>query len=99
MGDFFRVEISDLDRLLRQLVQSQQELNTALNAMRDTGPKTTGSKALDHACNDFQNSWGDEIKMLAEGTEQIATGLDEVRKNYAESEQGIAGALRPGAAA
>ncbi|MDH6128516.1 hypothetical protein [Kitasatospora sp. GP82] len=99
MGDFFRVEIGDLDRLLQQLQQSQQELHTALNAMRDTGPKTTGSKALDHACDDFQHGWGDEIKMLAEGTEQISTGLNEVRKNYAESEQGINDALRPRSAA
>ncbi|MFJ6214584.1 type VII secretion target [Streptomyces sp. NPDC092296] len=99
MGDYFHVELNGLDRLLQQLEQGQQDMRTALDAMRDTGPKTTGSKALDHACDEFHDSWDDAIKKIADGTEQIATRLRETRTCYAATEQAIRDALAGGAAA
>ncbi|MER8185783.1 type VII secretion target [Kitasatospora sp. NPDC094015] len=89
MGDYFRVEVQDLDRLLQQLKQSQEDLRSALNAMRDTGPKTTGSKTLDHACDEFHDSWDDAIKKIADGTAQLEDRLTETRKGYAETEEAI----------
>ncbi|WP_458245974.1 hypothetical protein [Streptomyces sp. MAI_2237] len=59
MGAGFKVEIPELDRLVRELHRSQEEMRSALNALRDTGPKTTGSKELDNACDEFHDSWDD----------------------------------------
>ncbi len=94
MGDYFRVEVSELDRLLQQLKQSQDDMRTALNAMRDTGPKTTGSKSLDHACDDFHDSWQDAIKLMSDGTAQIEEKLRETTKDYSETDRAIAEAFK-----
>ncbi|MEV4611397.1 hypothetical protein AB0K43_02175 [Kitasatospora sp. NPDC049258] len=98
MGDYFRVEVQDLDRLLQQLKQSQEDLRSALDAMRDTGPRTTGSKTLDHACDEFHDSWDDAIKKIADGTAQLEGRLQETRKGYAETEEAIRSAFTGAAA-
>jgi hypothetical protein len=99
MGDYFRVEVHELDRLLQQLSGGQSDLSTALNTMRDIGPKSTGSKSLDHACDDFHDSWDDAIKLIADGIGQIEGKLRETAKDYTETEQAIRDALTKGAAA
>jgi hypothetical protein len=99
MGDYFSVELQSLDKLLQQLTSSQDELRTALNALRDTGVRTTGSQALDHACDEFHDSWDDAIKKIADGTEKIESGLRLVCKSYGETERTLTDALKGGGAA
>ncbi len=65
MGAGFKVEVSELDGLVRELYRSQEEMRAALNAVRDTGPRTTGSKELDNACDRFHDSWDEAIKKIA----------------------------------
>ncbi|MFJ8045328.1 WXG100 family type VII secretion target [Kitasatospora sp. NPDC096147] len=96
MGSQFKVETGRLDQLINDLHRSQDEMRTALNAMRDTGPKTTGSKALDHACDEFHDSWDDAIKKIADGTQQIEEGLKITKQAYEETEQAIRDALTGG---
>ncbi|MFJ8437588.1 hypothetical protein [Kitasatospora griseola] len=89
MGAYFRVEVSELDRLVKQLKSSQQDMREALRAMKDTGPKTTGSKNLDHACDDFNDSWQDAITRISQGVEALEGKLQETCKSYAETDQAI----------
>ncbi|WP_231591141.1 hypothetical protein [Saccharothrix sp. ST-888] len=89
--------MNELDRLLQQLHQSQDDLRSALNAMRDTGPKSTGSKSLDRACDDFHDSWNDAIKLISNGTDQIEEKLRETADDYTGTEQAIRDALGKGA--
>ncbi|MFI5534364.1 WXG100 family type VII secretion target [Kitasatospora sp. NPDC051853] len=96
MGSQFKVETGRLDKLIADLHRSQDEMRTALNAMRDTGPKTTGSTALDHACDEFHDSWDDAIKKIADGTQQIEEGLKLTKQAYEETEQAIRDAFAGG---
>ncbi|MFJ1794533.1 hypothetical protein [Kitasatospora griseola] len=89
MGAYFRVEVSELDRLVKQLKSSQQDMREALRAMKDTGPKTTGSKNLDHACDDFNDSWQDAITRISQGVEALEGKLQETCKSYSETDQAI----------
>ncbi|MER8186244.1 type VII secretion target [Kitasatospora sp. NPDC094015] len=97
MGSFFSVEIGDLDTLIADLHRSQDNLRTALDAMRDTGPKSTGSQSLDHACDEFHDSWDDAIKKIADGTQQVEEGLNITKKAYAETDQALRDAFSDGA--
>ncbi|MGP2439255.1 WXG100 family type VII secretion target [Streptomyces sp. JW3] len=89
MGAGFKVEIGELDSLVRELHASQDEMRTALSALRDTGPKSTGSKALDNACDEFHDSWDDAIGKIADGTQTIEDGLKKTRDTYQEVESAL----------
>ncbi|MCL6672723.1 WXG100 family type VII secretion target [Streptomyces panaciradicis] len=89
MGAGFKVEISELDGLVRELHRSQEEMRSALSALRDTGPKTTGSKELDNACDEFHDSWDDAITKIAEGTQSIEDGLKKTRDTYRDVESAL----------
>ncbi|MER6016018.1 WXG100 family type VII secretion target [Streptomyces bluensis] len=89
MGAGFKVEISELDGLVRELHRSQDEMRAALTALRDTGPKTTGSKELDNACDEFHDSWDDAITKIAEGTQAIEDGLKKTRDTYRDVETAL----------
>ncbi|MFC7308682.1 WXG100 family type VII secretion target [Streptomyces monticola] len=64
-------------------------MRSALNELRDTGPKTTGSKDLDNACDEFHDSWDDAIKKIADGTQKIEDGLKQTRDTYRDVEAAI----------
>ncbi|MGR8007654.1 WXG100 family type VII secretion target [Streptomyces hypolithicus] len=96
MGAGFKVEIGELDGLVRELHRSQEEMRSALNALRDTGPKTTGSKELDNACDEFHDSWDDAIKKIADGTQVIEDKLKQTRDTYRDVEAAIRDGLGGG---
>ncbi|MCZ2524854.1 WXG100 family type VII secretion target [Streptomyces sp. HB2AG] len=98
MGDHFKVEVEDLDRLLKQLHSSQDDMRSALNALKEVGPKSTGSEALDNACDEFHDSWDNAITKIADGTGQIEEKLKATKKNYEATEQAIRDALTKGGA-
>ncbi|WP_425828799.1 WXG100 family type VII secretion target [Streptomyces fractus] len=97
MGDHFKVEVDELDQLIRQLHQSQDSMRKALSSMRDTGPKSTGSKSLDNACDEFHDSWDDAITKIADGTQQIEDKLRTTKSNYQATEEAIRDAMSKGA--
>jgi signal transduction histidine kinase len=93
MGDHFSVEVQDLDRLLKQLHNSQDDMRKALGALKEVGPKSTGSQALDNACDEFHDSWDTAIKKIADGTQQIEEKLRATKDNYEATEQVIRDAM------
>lgn len=97
MGDHFTVEVEDLDRLLAQLHASQDDMRKALGALKEVGPKSTGSEALDNACDEFHDSWDNAIQRIADGTEKIEDKLRTTKKNYEATEQAIRDAMQKGA--
>ncbi|WP_344327125.1 type VII secretion target [Streptomyces macrosporus] len=89
MGGRLHVEQQELDDLLKQLHTSQDQMRKALNALRDIGPKSTGSQALDNACDEIHDSWDDAIGKIADGTKAIEDALRATKNNYAATEQAI----------
>ncbi|WP_101258005.1 WXG100 family type VII secretion target [Streptomyces barkulensis] len=89
MGGRLSVEQTELDDLLKQLNTSRDQMRKALNALRDIGPKSTGSKALDNACEEIHDSWDDAIDKIADGTDAIEDALRATKNNYAATEQAI----------
>jgi peptidoglycan hydrolase CwlO-like protein len=89
VGDHFKVEVNDLDRLIKELHNSQDNMRKALNALKDVGPKSTGSEALDNACDEFHDSWDNAIKKIADGTQAIEERLKQTKNNYEQTEQAI----------
>ena len=73
-------------------------MQKALAALKDVGPKGTGSEVLDHACDEFHCSWDDAIKKIADSTQLIEEKLKVTKQNYEVTEQAIRDALHKGAA-
>lgn len=89
MGGYFKVEVEDLGRLLQDLGDSQENLRKALDAMKDTGPKSTGAEALDNACDEFHDSWDNVIRKIADGTQEIEDRLRQVKQGYESTEHAL----------
>ncbi|PJE99212.1 hypothetical protein CUT44_05445 [Streptomyces carminius] len=89
MSGRLHVEQQELDRLLKQLNTSRDQMRKALDALRDIGPKSTGSQALDNACEEIHDSWDDAIGKIADGTDAIEKMLRSTRNNYEATEQAI----------
>lgn len=93
MGAHLKVESQQLDRLLKQLHDSQDEMRRALNSLRDIGPKSTGSEALDNACEELHDSWDDAIDKISDGTGQIEKMVHSTKKGYDGIEHAIHDAI------
>lgn len=93
-----KVEQEELDGLLTQLHDSQDEMRKALQALEEIGPKTTGSEALDNACEEIHDSWDDAIDKIADGTGAIEKLLKSTKNNYEATEQAIREAFEKAAA-
>ncbi|HZG02886.1 MAG TPA: type VII secretion target [Streptomyces sp.] len=89
MGGRLNVERQELDRLLTRLHDSQDQMRKALKALRDIGPKSTGSQALDNACEEIHDSWDDAIGKIADGTDAIEKMLRSTKNNYEATERAI----------
>jgi hypothetical protein len=94
----FRVDAGQLDQLARQLGESTGSMAAAMRSMESTGPKTTGSKRLDHACDDFQEKWEYGLKQLAQTVEAVTKGLDQTVAAYRQTEAALT-AMYQGASA
>ncbi|WP_030904072.1 type VII secretion target [Streptomyces sp. NRRL F-5126] len=93
MVDRLKVEAESLGRLLKQLHDSQDDLRKALSAMEDIGPKSTGSVELDHACDEFHDSWDDVIGKIADGTGAIEDKLRATKNDFEATEEAIRAAF------
>ncbi|WP_063857225.1 MULTISPECIES: hypothetical protein [unclassified Kitasatospora] len=98
MTSDFRVDVGQLDLLARQLGESTGSMGAAMRAMETTGPKTTGSKRLDHACDDFQEKWEYGLKQLTQTVQAVTNGLDRTVTAYQQTEAALA-AVYQGASA
>lgn len=85
----FRVDIEGLDSLSNNLTRSSENLEQALNAMRDIGSESLGYRGLDQACADFRETWQTGLKKVEECTGKLTKGLDSAKKDYAELEKQI----------
>ena len=72
MGDYFDVDLGVLSEFADSLRRSTDLMDQALNAMRDTGPKTLGSHNLDHAADSFQDTWRYGLGKLKDTTKGTA---------------------------
>ncbi|WP_031508383.1 hypothetical protein [Streptomyces megasporus] len=99
MGGRLNVEQQELDRLPKQPNTSRTGMRKALNALRTIGPKSTGSKALDNACEEIHDSRDDAIDKIDDGTDAIGEMLESTKDNHAATEQATREAFqkaRPG---
>ncbi|MFF3343247.1 hypothetical protein [Streptomyces flavidovirens] len=100
MTGYFRVELDALSHLATQLGECADEMRSAMKLLRDIGPKGSGSAELEEACDDFQDSWGYGIGLIADATGGVTEGLAQTHKLYVALEQKVAeGFQGPGKAA
>lgn len=96
MGDYFRVEVEELDRLALLLRQSRDDLLAALAELREVGPVSeSGSAMLDRAGGEFSDGWASALGRIAEAAEQIENGLRDTRREYLASEEAIRASFGP----
>jgi len=93
MAGNFQVETDRLESLSRELRDGVGSMGAAMHSMETTGPKTTGSKELDHACDDFQEKWEYGLKQLRKSTESVAKALEATARAYRQTDEELARAF------
>lgn len=96
MRDQFKAVDSDLNRLLKQLHVGRDEMRTALSVLKGTGPKSTGSEALDDACDESYDSWDSVTDKVTDGVQEIQEKLRATKNEDKATEEAIRDAMQKG---
>ncbi|WP_329311760.1 hypothetical protein [Streptomyces sp. NBC_01262] len=90
MAGYYKVELEALAQLTTKLGECADEMRSAMALLKDIGPKGSGFADLEKACDDFQDSWGYGIGLIADATGGITEGLSATHTLYETMEQNIA---------
>ncbi|MEV6739863.1 hypothetical protein AB0N14_24155 [Streptomyces sp. NPDC051104] len=90
MAGYYKVELDSLAGLITQLGECVDEMRSAMRALKDIGLKGTGLAELEKACDDFQESWGYGIGLIADAADGVTKGLAETKNAYEAIEKKIA---------
>lgn len=90
MAGYYKVELDSLVSLTKQLGECADEMRSAMRELKDIGPKGAGFAELEKACDDFQESWGYGIGLIADAAGGVTKGLAETKNIYEAIEEKIA---------
>ncbi len=82
MAGSYRVELDVLSHLATRLGECADDMRAAMKLLKDIGPKGSGFAELEKACEDFQDSWGQGIGLIADATGGVTEGLAQTHKLY-----------------
>jgi uncharacterized protein YukE len=94
MSSGYAVELGALQRLNKDLKTCADEMNHALKALEEIGPKGLGYDFLDEACYYYQDEWDNGLSRIKEIAEDLKDKVDYIGKNYAKAESGVIDALK-----
>jgi uncharacterized protein YukE len=94
MSSGYAVELEALRRLNKDLETCTSELDHALKALKEVGPKGLGYDFLDDACAYFQDKWDNGLSRIEEIAGDLKDKIDQIGKNYAKAESGVIDALK-----
>lgn len=87
MGSFFQVDLDVLKEFVSALRQSDDHLQTALQAMATAGDgNQVGTDDLNAAAEDFQKSWHYGVKQIGSMVKQTGDGVDKAHGAYQQLE-------------
>lgn len=87
--DYFRVDMPGMDRFVGDLSRCGEEMRNAASRLKEIGSRGLGTKALDEACEYFQDTWHHGIGKVSELAGKMLEGLQETLKVYREAEESI----------
>ncbi len=90
----FTVDVGGLDALSKNLDRTVENIDAALQRMKDLGPDRLGPSNLDQACADFKSDWEGGLDKLREAVDGIKGAVDQAVQGYSELETGLEETLR-----
>jgi hypothetical protein len=93
-SQYFRTELSVLDRLTSMLGESEDCMDSALRAMKEESAATIGTPELDQACADFQQTWSYGLQQMKSSSKELKDGLSKTSKNYHQVESALESSMR-----
>lgn len=85
----FSADLQWLDHLANEIYSDATAIDAALKALEKVGPKTTGHKDLDHACDDFQDAWRHGLDVIRDETADVGGAVHAALANYQATETTI----------
>lgn len=95
----FTVDIDGLNALGKNLGRTVDNIDQAINRMKDIGPDSIGPDDLDEACLGFKEDWEGGLRQLRKAVDEMKGGLDQAMKGYSELENGLTDSLKKMSAA
>lgn len=93
MAEQFRVSLAWLEDLVARMNTAATVADTALKALKETGPIRMGRKSLDNACHDFHDEWKTAVKDLRKDLDTLGKGVAEAKTGYGAAEKAVLDAL------
>lgn len=94
MGSFFQVDLDALKQFVDSLRQSDENMSTALDALKSAGDNTQiGTDDLNGAANDFHSTWHYGMTQIHSMTKETGDGVTTVYSNYQQTENAVSDTL------
>jgi uncharacterized protein YukE len=94
MSGFFQVDLDALRQFITTLGQSGDQMEAALDAMKSADATQIGTKDLDDAAHDFQDTWRYGLGQLQDKIKDTDSGVEQAHRAYQEVEQGLRNSLQ-----
>ncbi|WP_428954437.1 hypothetical protein [Streptomyces sp. cg35] len=83
MADGFSLDPGEVKAMYKQLTEFDERIGSIRKRLEKAGRNTLGTSELDHACDDFQDRWGDGLDRLNKAAKAISEGFTQAMGEYA----------------
>lgn len=94
MSGFFQVDLDALQQFIATLQQSGDRMEAALDALKSVESGQIGTRDLDEAADDFQNTWRYGLGQLKDKITDTNDGVGKAHRAYQEVEQELRNSLQ-----
>ncbi|MFI9170753.1 hypothetical protein [Streptomyces lincolnensis] len=91
---YLKAELEAMAKLAVELAECAEKMHSAMRQLKDIGPKSTGAKVLDDACDDFQDEWSYGIDQISRATSGVTGGLVSASRTYQGTEEAVRAAVQ-----
>jgi uncharacterized protein YukE len=94
VGNFFQVDLDVLQRMTKTLSDAGDQMEAALKSMSAAHSGQIGDDVINHAADDFQNTWQYGLGQLQQMIKETSDGVRKCHDAYKQCDDAVGNAMQ-----